>query len=234
MPLQRHKKSSRIGCLDSLFGEEEKKPKYRESKKEVEKKKKEGQGIVRSKKRFDPDLLIGDHLSSNKKILSGGEGAITDGPSSAKQNRTGAKNSIFDPNHIGDISKVKDNREKTAEERTETARLRNGLKQKRLTEIAEHLSDTDTRKESTVHGVTPQRERSVNNPPMKRHISLFDQFEGKDDFAGVPNKTDGEVLTDNIKAKASNKKDRVPNTGTSTKRRVSSLFDSMLGDDSEG
>jgi len=233
MALQKHKNSGKISCFESLF--EDKPDMFAKAETEIKAEKKareeiRPQGVVRSKKRFDPDNLIGQgKLSMPNRILSAGLGEIKDEGGSKSQLGSQNNNSIWNPNRLDEMKEIKSSKEKTIEAREETEKLRNSMKKDRMDEMVESLSKTDTRKDANIQSASSHSERATHEPSMKRHNSIFDALDGKDAFSRIPEKTAGESLSD-VKGRKEKADDRyIKNYGTKSSKSITSdLFDRLM------
>lgn len=172
---------------------------------------------TKSSKRFDSDVVI---KGNTKTILSAGVGSIT--------NDYGPKQQIGMNtwNNLEEIKNTPSNREKTIANANEIKRLRNGLKEDRLSKMVEAAQGVDTRNGSTVMRQSTQSEKSVDNTSyIKNRNSIFDVVEGKEAFAGIPEKTTGENLSE-IKDRQVDKSCNV-SIPMSTKKITSKMFDNL-------
>ena len=224
MKLQKNKNSTKISCLSDDKSQEKIVEKKQETK-TID----QPVGLTRSKKVFDPSIT----MSLPHSILSAGGGSIKDtGGPGRSQTRMSTSNTIFEEDKLEKMSKEISNKERTQQNREDINKLRNGLKRERLDEMVEGLRSTDNRKAASISSMAPHTEQSTRSGSMKNHISIFDQFEGKNDFNRVPEKSVGEKLT-GMQERSS----RVDDTWRGIKPAFSSkdinarIVDSMIGKD---
>lgn len=175
--------------------------------------------------RPDNNEMVG--RGSSSKILSqSGSKGVTNNVSSKKVLGGAHQPSIWNPNVIEESSQKQSNDEKTATEKQNIARLRNGIRKESLDEMAKAISQTDTRKACGVRQTGEFRGSNSYQAP-KRGMSIFDFA---NNFERVPAKTEGEKLAEQVrKPKAKDTSWRGVEAQRS--RRSSSLnrlFDSLM------
>lgn len=179
----------------------------------------------KAKKLNNSDVI---NTRGDKGILSAGRsasGGITDIGGSSKHLGSETKNSIWDSEKIAKLIDSKDNGEKIREERASLEKVRNGLKQESLDHLAESLSETDTRKDSTVTSVGEFSGSSFKS--SKNNLSIFDT----NVFEDMAEKTAGEISAEN--ARTAKEKDDSWKDHKGTKKMsslVDSLFDNLTQD----
>ena len=173
----------------------------------------------KSKKIDNSDVI---NTRGDKGILSAGRaasGGVTDIGGSTKYMGAETKNSIWDSEKIDKLIGSKDNGEKIREEREGLERVRNGLKQESLDNLAEALSETETRKDATVTSVGEFSGSSFKAP--KNNLSIFDT----NVFEDMPEKTEGEIVAENARKEKEKDDSWKDHRGT---RKMSGLVDSLF------
>ena len=163
---------------------------------------------------------------SNKSILSAGGGGIKNDGGSGRYMGSQSNNSIWNSEILQEKLATKDNGEKLKEQNEEIAKLRNGMRQSALDEMAQSISETETRKAASISstGGTEIAPTSTYHKPQN-NISIFDD-QSKEAFERLAEKTVGEKSAE--RARTPKEKDeswRKQNAGT---KKMSSLMDSLF------
>ena len=170
-------------------------------------------------KKLDNDFSRNPHLT-DKSIFSTRGGVVTDIGGPSRQIKTDISNSIWDPNKLQ--SMINKEAEKPINERESLEKQRKDREAQRMDELVENLKTTDTRKAS---GVTPLSSYIGSNykTPINA-MSIFDTEE----FSRLAEKTEGEKLSDNLKAeKETDESWRSGKQIRSTRDVVNDLFDKL-------
>jgi len=202
---------------EAITPNEEKIENQKEANKEVEKE-------IKPHKKLDNNEAVKSRFGNA--ILSAGQGKITDIGGPSKQLGSETNNSIWDTNVLNKLKESKDNKEKTIESKEKINRLRNSFKQDRMDQMVESLHEVDNRKDATVKSIQ-ERESCLGDCKLpKNNISIFDK---EKDFSRVPEKTDGELVTEKIHAAAGEKDDSWKDVRGQTKRNntLDNLFNNI-------
>lgn len=157
-------------------------------------------------------------LGTNRVLNSGVGGEKTEKNS---LNFIGGKNqnSIFDSDKLKSLAQTPSDDEKTAQEKSDIAKVKAGWKEENLTRMAEGIIENSlnggVKNAHTTDGSAGKRDLPQNN------ISMFDNGS----FDRIAEKTDGEKLKDKPK-KA--KDESWKRTGKSTKLDSTNFFDNLL------
>jgi hypothetical protein len=212
--LQKTSKEKNITFLDKFLNE--KKPEADTQEQPVQDKKNEAP--LKAAQKLDNSNMI----TRGGKVMSARTGVISDTGGPSKQLHSTTSNSIWDPNTIDTLKESKDNREKTEDEVAEIKRLRKGMEKGRIDEMVESIKQTDTRKTSSVAGMTSYRGSSYQKP--RNNMSIFDSG----DFERVPEQTGGEKISE--RARKPKEKDATwqkTNTTKSLNKSLDKLFNSQ-------
>ena len=168
-----------------------------------------------------------DRVNADRTIRSahGGTGE-TDVGGPKKHMGMDTTNTIWNPDALEKIKADMDNKERTQKEIKDNADIRSAAAKERLDEMVKNLQDTDLRKSSTISSASPQSGETYKR--IQSSISMFDKDKN---FEHIPDKTEGEKVSD--RAKLKKEKDQSWHgikPCASTKSTVSSLFDRLLGD----
>jgi hypothetical protein len=130
--------------------------------------------------------------SRGDKFLSAGMGTIKDVGSSSKFIGAESQNSIWDTNIVEKLAKIKGSDEISKEEKQEIQKYRNGLKQESLTQLAEGISGTDTRKDATITSLSNQ-DGSSNRSQYRMPTGGISIFDKNMEFDRIPEKTSSDI-----------------------------------------
>ena len=224
--LQKNKDSSKISCLDVFFQsvEAEKRASETDS---VDDKTEEIKNIQPEKMSkldgFDP---LSQSRNPSSSVISSSGGIQTDMGGPKKYMGSQTNNSIWDVNNIEKLIKIKDNKEKTIDEQNNIKDFKVKAKEDRINAMIEDLESVDLRKQSVIKSI--ETESLTNYKNLKGNISIFDVG----DYERVPEKTEGEQLSDKL-AEQKKKNDSWEDNqrAMSSKKIVSKLFDTLLGDE---
>ena len=147
--------------------------------------------------------------SNSHSIISANAGSITDmgGPSKYMKGET--SNSIWDTNRLAEEAKKIDNKTATQMEKQKIENVRQEMRQERTDHIVDTLKDIDQRKASGVNSMAEHVGSGYKVP--NNQISIFD----KSEFERVPEKTAGEIISENVKKRREAKDDSWKGNGKS-------------------
>jgi hypothetical protein len=173
----------------------------------------------RSLKGFDP------MTSNGSSIISANAGEITDmgGP---KRVKTPALNTIFDPwANQREAEKIGDKTEGQVE-KERVASNRRTEEQERMDTMVEKLRSTDQTKASSVHRTGTGDLESTDFKASRNNMSIFDSS----DFERIPEKTGGEIISENVAERNSQIDESWRQNGKSLKSSevTNRFFDSLV------
>ena len=162
--------------------------------------------------------------SNGNSVISATTGNITDVGGPSKYVKSESSNSIFNPNKLEEESKKIDNKTATKIEKMQIENVREQMREERTESIIESLKETDTRKASGVNSMV-EYSGSVYKAPVN-NMSIFD----KADFDRVPEKTAGEILSENTQKRREQIDESWKNNGKalSSKDVTKRLFDGFF------
>ena len=182
---------------------------------------KKAEEIVESNlpKKLDNDFSRNPHLT-NKSVFSTRGGVITDIGGPSRQIKTDISNSIWDSNKLQSMIEKKSDQEFKPKETIEEQRK--AIEKQRMDDLVENLKMTDQRKASGITQIGLHSGSNYRTP--NNAMSIFDT----EDFVRLAEKTEGEKLSENIKAeKETDKSWRSGKQIRSTKDVVNDLFDKL-------
>lgn len=174
----------------------------------------------RNLKGFDP------RTSNGSSIISANAGGITDMGGPKKQIKIPISNSIFDPwSNEREASKIGEKNDiQVAKEIIATNRRT--AEQQRMDDLVEKLQGTDQTKDSSVHRTGTGNVESTAFKPSRNNMSIFDSG----DFERIPEKTEGEIISEKVAEKRAEVDESWRNNGKSIKSSevTNRFFDSLL------
>jgi hypothetical protein len=178
---------------------------------------------VRAKKITEQDPV----RMNRSTVLSAGRSDIADNSATPRRRKLTANNSIFDPNVLERQSRVPTSDETSKVIKEQAVERKNKLKANVVDQFLDHLKGVDTRSESTI---TPLAQQGSTMKEGDRHNSMS-MFSDERDFEGLPDKTSGEKLADENKARREKEDDswRSMRGAFSNKDVTNRLFDSLFG-----
>lgn len=147
---------------------------------------------IQKSKKIENEKVINSIRSANS-ILSAGGGTIKNDGGPRKYIGSETQNSIWDSSIVEKLSSIKTNKEKTLEEKEHIQKVRKGMRQEALDELAEALQNTDTRKDVSVKEI--EGTFSTNYKTSKNNLSIFDTKI----FDDMPEKTAGEKMSEEVR-----------------------------------
>jgi len=161
-------------------------------------------------------------LMTNSTIFSARTGSIRDEGGPSKYIKSESSNTIWENDKTAKVEM--DNKEKTIKEKEVIATNKRDKENKRMSDLAEAISQTEQRKASSVSPLN-NFEGSNYKVPTK-NISMFDTF----DFERLQEKTAGEQVSEDTAKRASQKDDSWKNNGKSLSSKDISkkLFDNFF------
>jgi hypothetical protein len=163
------------------------------------------------------------NVRNSSAILSAGGGNIKDTGGPSKYIGAETNNSIWDNSIIDKLIATPDNGEKLKQNKENMDKVRKGMKQSSLDGYAESLSQTDTRKDSTVTNVGEFLGSSYRSPVG--NMSMFD----KEAFERLPEKSAGEQLSEDIEKSRVKEDTHKRDYGTrKTSDLLNSLFENII------
>ena len=227
--IQKNKDSNSIGFLENFFNQQAEKEKLAEKqvpfdeKPKLKAKVREEYKPQATSKLSEFNPLV-DSRNPSKSITSSSGGTQTDIGGPKKYMGSQTNNSIWNPDTIEKLIQSQDNKEKTIAEKNEIKDIKEQMQKDRIDSLVEALQNVDQRKQATIQPIEPMKDCSTNKAP-KRNISIF----VNGDYERVPEKTDGEKLSDKLAEKKAKDDSWKDNKGTlSSKKIVSSLFDKLM------
>lgn len=217
MKISKMQNQSEINFLDKL-AEDLSEKSFNNKQETIDNSSTEGlKGTVKS----DNENAINSRFSNT--ILSAGrsiDGGVSDFGGPSKQIKTLTNNSIWDSDIVKKQSEFKSSKERTEEEKSNINKYRNSIKQESLDRYADQLSLTETSKESSIKNDSTNEGGTFG--VSKNNMSIFDDAY---DFSKLPEKTEGEKVSEEAR-KAKEKDDSWKiNNGT---KKMSSLIDSLF------
>ena len=166
-----------------------------------------------------------DPMTSNgSSIISANAAGITDNGGSNKQTKMPISNSIFDPSrNQREASKIGEKTENQIVQETIATNKRTAEKE-RMDTLAEILSSPQNG--SSVHRTGTGNSESTEFKASKNNMSIFDS----NNFSRIPEKTEGEMLSEKVAKKRAEIDSSWRNNGKSLKSSEvqSNFFDNLL------
>jgi hypothetical protein len=169
---------------------------------------------------FDPKT------SNGSSIISANAGGITDMGGPQKQIKLPSSNSIFDPwknqreaERIGEKTEGQIDKERVATNRRTAEK-------ERMDELVASLQSTNQTKASSIHRTATGESESTAFRDSRNNMSIFDSS----DFARIPEKTEGEKISEKVAEKRAEVDSSWRGNGKSLKssEMQSNFFDSLL------
>lgn len=155
-----------------------------------------------------------DPMTSNgSSIISANAGGITDMGGSDKQIKMPTSNSIFDPSkNAREALKIGEKTEGQIE-KDRVVTNRRTAEQERMDTMAESLNTTDQTKALSVHRTGTGNAESTDFKVSRNNMSIFDSG----DFERIPEKTGGEIISEQVAERNSQVDESWRNNGKSLK-----------------
>lgn len=169
-------------------------------------------------KNKDNGMMTSRHISTAR------TGIIKDDGGPSKQIKTEISNSIFDIDKGCRLSGSIDSKTKTNLDKEIIKNNRRTLEQNRMNELANNIKDTIQGKSNSVSSSASFQ--GSNYKDIKNGFSIFDN----QDFQRVPEKTSGEIVSEEISKKRSQKDDSWRGGGKSktTQEAVGDFFNNLF------
>lgn len=141
-----------------------------------------------------------------------------------KQVQSSIANSIWDSNRLSNMKGKLDSKESTIAEKENMNQLRKKMEQERTDAIVNGIKSIDSTKASAVTKMDTYQGHKFNSP--QNGMSIFDNS----DFARVPEKTAGEIVSEDNAYRRNQKDESWRNNGKSfsSKDVTNRLFDGLL------
>lgn len=178
-----------------------------------------------AKKLNNADVI---NIRGTSGILSAGGGSIKNEGGSGKYIGSETNNSIWNSDLIENMKGQDTNQDRIIAERESIEKTRKGMRQEELDRLSEALTETDTRKDSSIYSVSGDEGHSYRS--SKNNLSIFDTNR----FDDMPEKTEGEKVAE--KARQPKEKDDSWRHNYGTKKMsscIDSLFEHLQDTDNE-
>ena len=186
---------------------------------------------------FQPDNLLQNGSSVHSASSSPSGETNFGGPK--KQIKTETSNSIWDSERLEQVAQQLDSKTRVQKEKQAQQEQREALRQKEQEELLESTKDIDTRKQATLSPLSGSEaiESGKTQSRNPENMSVFDYFEGNQNFNRLPEKTAGEKLSEKrAQMEAERQADQSwkgDGKAKSTADVRDRLFDALMGNDKE-
>jgi hypothetical protein len=162
------------------------------------------------------------------KFLSAGMGIVTNFGGPKKQLKSVTANSIWDTQIIDRMIETPDNGERIKKDAETAAKIKKDMADERIKSMVDSLKTTDLRKDATI-AKAGEYAGSSNYKRPYTSMSILDIQEGKNDFNRIPEKTEGEKITERVKEAKNKAKEPLRSNTISTSKILNNMIDNIIG-----